>query len=292
MINMKNVINYYYGIEVNQFKKKQNSFLFCIENNEYEFVEYYEDINVLLNIYSILKSYRKEVDELIINIKNEYLTFYDGKTYILLKKKQCHNRIVSLHDIIDFNCYIYIKESLSWKVLWERKIDYYELQIKENKLKYPLLNQSSSYYLGLSEIAINLLNYVDYKNIKYCISHKRLNNLKNIYNPINIIIDNRTRDIAEYIKMKFFDDSINMGEIINFIDSMVLNKDEIILLLSRLIYPSYYFDIYDEIYKNQEEIKELNKIIKKNLEYEAFLKKLYSRIKKMYKIFKIEFLEY
>ena len=289
---MKNVINYYYDIELKEFKKRENSFIFYINNDEYEFVECYENINSLLNIYSILKSYGKEIDELVINIKNEYLTFYEGKPYILLRKNKYSNRKVILEDIIDFNCYIYTKDKPSWKILWQQKIDYYELQIEENKLKYPLLNQSFYYYSGLSEMAISLLNYVDYENIKYCISHKRLDNLKNIHNPLNIIIDNRTRDIAEYIKMKYFDGNLNVDEIINFIDSGILNKDEIILLLSRLIYPSYYFDIYDEIYKKQEEKKELNKIIKKNADYEAFLKNIYHHIKKIYKIPRIEFLDY
>ena len=289
---MKNLINYYYDIEVKEFKKRENSFIFFIDNYEYEFIECYENINLLLNICTILKSYGKKVDELIINIKNEYLTFYEGKPHILLKKNKYFNRKVILDDIIDFNCSIYIKDKPSWKLLWQQKIDYYELQIEENKLKFPVLNQSFSYYAGLSEIAISLLNYVDYENVKYCISHKRLDNLENLHNPLNIIVDNRTRDIAEYIKMKYFDETLNINEIINFIDSRVLNKDEIILLLSRLMYPSYYFDIYDEIYKNQEEKKELNKIIKKNADYEAFLKSIYHHIKKTYKIPQIEFLEF
>ena len=261
---MKNVINYYYDIEVKEFKKRENSFSFYIGNNIYEFIECYENINSLLNIYTILKSYGKEVDELLINIKNEYLTFYEGKPYILLKKNKYYKKKIKLEDIFNFDCNIYIKDKISWKTLWQEKIDYYEIQMEENKLKYPLLNKSFHYYIGLSEIAISLLNYVDYESIKYCISHKRFDNLENIYNPLNIIIDNRTRDVAEYIKKKYFSDSFNINEIINIIDTMVFNNDEIILFLSRLMYPSYYFDIYDKIYKDQEEKKEHKKIIKKN----------------------------
>ena len=38
--------------------------------------------------------------------------------------------------------------------------DYYEMQLEEVGIKYPILKQSFNYYLGLSEIAINLLNYL------------------------------------------------------------------------------------------------------------------------------------
>lgn len=292
MIDMKNVINFYYNIELKEFKKKENSFRFFIDDDEYEFVEYYGNINEILNLYSILKLYGKDVEELIINKKSEYLTIYEGKPYILLRKNKLISREIKLKDIIDFNCYVHVKNKLSWKTLWEQKLDYYEKQIEVNKLKFPLLYQSFCYYSGLSEIAICLLNYVDYENIKYCISHKRLNNIEKIYNPLNIIVDNRTRDIGEYIKMKYFDENLDINEILNFIDSGVLNNDEIILLLSRLMYPSYYFDIYDQIYKTQEEKKDLKKIIKKNADYEAFLKNIYKRIKKIYKVPLVEFLDY
>ena len=53
------------------------------------------------------------------------------------------------------------------------------------------------------------------------------------------------------------------------------SKDEIYLLLSRLIYPSYYFDIYEKIYREKYSEKELNKIIKRNADYEAFLKEVF-----------------
>lgn len=292
MIDMKNVINYYYGIVVNEFKKRDNNFIFHIGENEYELVQYYGDLNKVLNLYSILKMHRKQFDEIIINKNNSFITYYENIPYILLKKVNNDRNKIELSDIVNYDCPVYIKEKLNWKELWKDKLDYYEIQLEDVKLKYPLLKQSFSYYLGLSEIAINLLNYVNYDNLNYCISHKRLSTLEELFNPLNIIIDNKTRDISEFVKIKYFRDEILLDELLSLIKTNVFIKDEIILLLSRLIYPSYYFDMYEKIYTEKELEKELDKIIKKNAEYEAFLKKIYNYIKVLYNLPQIEFLEY
>lgn len=289
---MKNVINYYYGIIVNEFKKTQSNFIFNINNSEYEFVEYYGDINKLINIYSTLKFYRKEVSEIILNKQNSIITYYENKPYILLKKSNYRNNEIELSDIISYDSSVYVKEELNWKKLWIGKLDYYEMQLDEAGIKHPTLKQSFNYYLGLSEIAINLLNYVNPKNITYYISHKRLETKEDMVNPLNIIIDSRTRDVGEYIKAKYFYDKIEIRQLENFIASSNFSKDEILLLLARLIYPSYYFDIYEKVFINGDAEKELNKIIKKNAEYEALLKDIYNSIKQFYPIPQIEFLEY
>ena len=289
---MKNVINYYYGIIVNEFKKTQSNFVFNINNNEYEFVEYYGDINKLINIYSTLKFYRKEVYEIITNKQNSVITYYENKPYILLRKINVRNKEIELSDIVSYSSSVYVKEEINWKKLWIGKLDYYAMQLDEVGIKYPTLNKSFNYYLGLSEIAINLLNYVNIKNINYYISHRRLDTKGDMFNPLNIIIDSRVRDIGEYIKVKYFYDKIEIRKLEEFIISSKFSKDEIILLLARLIYPSYYFDIYEKVFISNESEKELNKIIKKNAEYEAFLKDIYNIIKQFYPIPQIEFLEY
>lgn len=289
---MKNVINYYYGIIVNEFKRTQSNFVFNINSSKYEFIEYYGDVNKLLNIYSTLKFYRKEVSEIIINKRNSVITYYENKPYILLKKNNFRNKEIELNDIISYDSNVYTKEEINWKKLWIGKLDYYEMQLDEVGMKYPILKQSFNYYLGLSEIAINLLNYVNMKNVNYYISHKRLETKEDLFNPLNIIIDSRVRDIAEYIKVKYFYDKIDILQLEEFIINSNFSKDEIILLLSRLIYPSYYYDIYEKVFINNDADKELNKIIKKNAEYEAFLKDFYNRVKQLYPIPQIEFLEY
>lgn len=289
---MKNVINYYYNIVVNEFKKRENNFMFFVGKDEFEFVQFYYDTNNLLNLYSILKLYRRTMDEIIYNKEKQVITIYDNKPYILLKKYNYVRNELSLEDIIKYDCVVHVKGNLNWKQLWKDKLDYYQIQLEETGIKYPILKESFSYYLGLSEIAISILNYVNYDNINYYISHKRLEKTNDLFNPLNVIIDNKTRDIAEYIKVKYFNDDITSSEIIDFLKKNLFLKDEIYLLLSRLIYPSYYFDIYEKIYNGNDLEKDFKKIIKKNASYEAFLKDIYNYFKIIYNIVQIEFLEY
>ena len=44
------------------------------------------------------------------------------------------------------------------------------------------------------------VNYIDLNNVELYISHKRLENAYDLFNPLNIILDSKSRDIAEYIK--------------------------------------------------------------------------------------------
>ena len=289
---MKNVINYYYNIVINEYKKRENSFLFCIDKNNFEFTQYYGDINKLINLYSILRSYRKEVDEIIINRDNQFITYYEKIPYVLLKKTTNKRKNINLYEINNYDSNVYINEEINWKTLWKAKLDYCVIQLNETKINNNLLKESFHYYSALSEISISLLNYVNYKNINFSIAHRRLEKDEDLFNPLNIIIDNKVRDIAEYIKINFFTDKFDLDEFINYIKTSTFSSDEIILFLARLMYPSYYFDIYERVYMGKESQKDLIRIIKKNAEYEAFLKKTYNFFKQLYNIPQIEFLEY
>ena len=56
------------------------------------------------------------------------------------------------------------------------------------------------------------------------------------------------------------------------------------VLFSRILYPSFYFDIYDDIISGKKNEKELNKIINKISEYEYFLYNIYLYLKRFYNI--------
>ena len=291
---MKNTIIYYYGITIEDYRKREKKFIFTDNEHqfEYEFSEYYDDVTKLLNLYSLLKYNNKLTYEIILNKNREIITYFENKPYILLRKN--NNSIknkITLNNLLNKKILLNVKPNIDWKKLWKQKNEYYENYLEEVKLKYPLIKESSSYYFGMSELAINLLNYVDYDNIDYTICHKRIVKQDDLYNPLNVLIDNRIRDIAEFIKLNYMNNNLTNDEIINFIENNYFSKDESLLLLSRLIYPSYYFDVCEKIWFYKEKEENLIKIIKKNVQYETFLKSIYNILKYKHNIIIIEFLE-
>lgn len=167
-----------------------------------------------------------------------------------------------IEDIIKYSNKLPIYKKVNWKKLWEEKLDYYEYQISELGLKYKKLRESFSYYSGLCENAICLLNYANFDVSMYS-TYKR-----------GRVIDNITRDVAEYIKYEFF-----YNDNIVSIQKLNLTNTEYILLMSRLLYPSYYFDMYDGIIQGKIDEGEIDKIIKKNSAFELFLKSVYRYIR-------------
>lgn len=291
---MKNLINYYYGLIINNFKKVNESFIFEINDKRYEFIPFYGDINILYKNYSIIINNNKYCHEIVFNKDKQLLTFYNNKPYILLIKKIYIDKRVDLNEIINYDVPVYEINTLNWKKLWKDKIDYYEYQMSQLSVKYKKLKESFNYYVGLSETAISLLNYIDTKNIKYYICHKRINQnekLDDFFSPTNFVIDSRLRDIAEYIKINYLNETISDNEIFNFLDDFCFNYTESLLFLARLLYPSYYFDIYDQVIQDKISEEKIEFYIKKNTIYEAFLKKIYDYIKNKYRIPEIEWLE-
>lgn len=291
---MKNLINYYYGIELKNFKKVEEKFIFQSNDKFYEFSPFYGDINVFYKNYLTLVNSNKYCHEIIFNKEKQLLTFYNGKPYLLLKKNLLIDKKVDLNEIITYYIPVYNKTIFEWKKLWKEKIDYYEYQMSQLAVKYKILKNSFDYYVGLSETAISLLNYVNEKEIKYYICHKRIitnEKLDDFFNPTNFVVDSVTRDIAEYVKMEYFEKSIDLSMIFSCLDKLNFNDTESVLFLARLIYPSYYFDMYDQIIQGKLAEEKIELYIKRNTSYEAFLKKIYFYLKTKYRIPEIEWLE-
>jgi len=109
-------------------------------------------------------------------------------------------------------------------------------------------------------------------------------------NPLNFIFDLEVRDIAEYIKAAFF----NEMDIWSEIDEMYMNRRftpyEANMFFARLLYPSYYFDIYERIMENEHSEDELIYIVKKVDEYETFLMEIYNYLNNFTPMVPIEWL--
>ena len=290
---MKNIINYYYNIFIDEFKKVGNRFKFEIDNIRYEFIPFCGNINEFCRVYTILKNNKLYCHEAILNKDNSFFTFYENIPYLLVRSDVFIDKYVDIYEIFSYDISVRTDNSFNWKKLWQEKIDYYEYQMSQMSSKYPMLKKSFNYYVGLTETAINLLNYINDKNIGYNICHRRIlykEKLYNFFNPVEILIDNRTRDIGEYIKINYINNNIKMEDVFSIIEYANFTNTEGILLLSRLLYPSYYFDLYDKIIQEKINEEKINKVIDNNIEYETFIREVYSYLRKNHPIPEIEWL--
>ena len=70
-----------------------------------------------------------------------------------------------------------------------------------------------------------------------------------------------------------------------------LTTAEYYLFLARMLYPTYYFDAYEEILNGKKKEEEIKKITNKVNDYEKILKKIYNYYKNFLMITPIEWLE-
>lgn len=290
---MEEFIKYFYNICVVHVFNNEDKIVLMTKTKKYQLINFYKNPDELYKKYLILKNNGVCCHDIILNKDGNILTIYNNKNYLLLKVNINSKGIINEKDLINCNLIEKYEETMTTKNKWQIKNDYYEEEISKIYRENEYIKESFDYYLGLGELAISLLNYINFNNIKYYPQHNRLKyneKLEDYFNPINIVIDSKVRDIALYIKSSFFKNAISFDKIKNILALANLNSDEIILLIARLIYPDYYFDICEEILNENYNGDKLKKCIKKNTSYEIFLKKIYNYLYKIYNIPKINFL--
>ena len=294
---MKNVINYYYNLYPEKIFQNKDEYYFFINKTRYTFREYKEDlkkINIIYNMHLDLLKKNIYIHPIILNKDGKPLTIVNQNPYILMQTIYYGEKL-NIENIITFsNIEVNLDKESSWEELWKKKNDYIEYQINLLENKYKILKKSAYYYLGFGENAIELLNITKKNNIKMYYTHKRIdqdNSLYEFYNPLNVIIDSKVRDIAEYLKQNFFKGNNIEKDIEYFFRTTFLIPEEHILFFARMLYPTYYYDMLEKIIKNEIEEKEIFKIINKSEEYENIIKKLYKYYKTIINIPIIEWLE-
>lgn len=289
---MKNTINFYYNILADELIKKNDNYYFYFNGNEFYLIPLsrpYDDIEAIYKLNLEIKKRGCLVHEIILNKDKSIVTIVNGIYYVLIKLCKYKNDRVFLNDInymqnmtININSDRRLLRN-DWVKLWSEKIDYYEYQISQVGKRYPILCDSLSYFIGMGENAISyLVNNLNFKNnLNIVVSHKRIYQEKgslNFYNPLNFVLDNRVRDVAEFIKESFYNKSLNLTDLKSYFSVANLSKDEYVLLISRLLFPTYYFDIYDEIINTGRNEDDIIKIINLTDEYEVFLNTIYKFI--------------
>lgn len=295
---MKEAIKYYYNVYPKEISELDNGYYFFYNDFKYYFVKYNGDvsgIDLLVKMSNDLYNKNILVDTFILSRMNSFFVNVDEDVYVMLRVNSVENDIYSLKDIVYFNNLLISdnkKLESNWSTLWMKKIDDFEISISEINNEYPLIQESSSYYIGLAENAITYFNDTlqeeDISSIKINLNHKRVG-VNKVYsgyinNPLTFTFDYEVRDVCEYIKYKFFFDNIDYDEVSDLILDGGFSRASLRLLYSRLLYPSYYLDAVKEIFINDMSEDVLIKFIDKISLYEKFLVYVYNLINKKFSI--------
>ena len=157
--------------------------------------------------------------------------------------------------------------------------------------KYPYIYNTVDYYIGLGENAITYMKELNdnINSSSLSITHRRIgvnSTMFDLYNPLNLIIDYKVRDVSEYLKNAFFN-NVNVYSILDKLFKMCMfDRITLNLLFCRLLFPSYYFDLYENILENDLNENLVINIIKKSASYEYFL----SFLIRNWSLYKIEWL--
>ena len=294
---MKNAINYYYNLYPNDIHQNEKGYYFIINQTRYFLTKYSDDPKNIQTIYEnhmYLLNQNIYVHPIVLNNQNQILTYINNEPYILMITLYYQNKI-TVNDIMYFNSEINtIAKSPNWAELWSQKNDYLEYQISMLGQKHPLIRESFSYYIGLGETAIQLVNSLEKTNVPLVYAHRRIeanHHQYDLYNPLNITIDYSVRDIAEYLKSRFFSGKDIMKDLTYYLNNTKLSTYEYMLFLARLIYPTYYFDLYEEVITDRANDEEIKKIISKVDDYEKIIKQVYHYYKTFLPVPRIDWLE-
>ena len=276
-----NLIYYLYDIRVDVIRKSKDKYIFYYDNKYYIFKEIYDEGKIYRNLSYIDGGYFFEI---IPNKSNNFVSNYNNRLYILLCVNKIENRNINVNDLLNKNIIYNIPfDKFLWISLWKNKIDQVEYIINSNRNKFNIYTLSIiNYYIELSEIALYYLNSnVDNNQIigiSFC--HERINNLFDLYDLYDVselIFDNYTRDIAEYIKYDIISGSFDVRKYL-FINDMS-NVDRV-LLFSRVLFPSYFYDIFDDFVLNDKDFICFDKNFININKYEKCISDLFGIISK------------
>ena len=305
---MKETLEYYYNLDIDNLEELDGKYHFKIENQDFFFVFYNRGLEELEDIIGVCNEMFLKginVHEVIRNRDNSFLTKVNEYNYILFKVNNLSEEY-DIFDMVNISNKLVLNNNKSslyrnnWSSLWSDKIDFFEYQVRELGVEKNVVKSSFSYYVGLAENAISYVNnailkYGGVSSGRIVLSHRRVfypNYKLNYMNPLSFVFDLEVRDVAEYLKSMFFKKDIEycLDELKSYLSIRKLNIYEYHMFYARLLYPSYYFDVYDSVMNKNVNEEELIKIVKRSNDYEKFLKKTYLEISKYVRLDKIDWI--
>lgn len=269
---MKELLKEKYKIEIDDYYEYKGGIIFFLDGVRYYFVKHnYDDefFNILIEMIQELKTKQVYLHEFIL----DKLGRVNSDGYCLMKiiifgDEITEKEMQRFYAIRNFNEEFY-KQYVSLIELWYKKLDYLEYQVSElsNRL---IINNSFDFYLGITEEVLQYLNNFSDVSMKQYLSlaHRSLSsfNVIDFYNPLNIIIDIYTRDLGLYVK-----NNQDYDYLYQFMQN-ASHDYAYYYLYARLILPSDYFKILEDILLDNQQEKELSNYINKYLEYEEYIK--------------------
>ena len=278
-----------YLINIDEYFYKNNYIFYKNKNNYYFISEVKNKKNLYKLYYYFINGYFYKI---IFNKKGKFISTYQNKDYILLKYIKYNFK---LEDLIYKNKLALSnkKKLLTWRNIWIDRSNYIEEKYQKIINKYNIIDESIDYFYGLLEAAIYLLRdyqkYYDYLYLQHI-----LINYFDYFNPCNIKLDVKERDFSNYLKYLFF--SNKYKDI--YIDKIIiknLDNYNFNLILARLIYPDYYFNLLDELIDNNyifnnnifDEIKNIILLVD---DYELYISNIYRVLLENKVIKKVDFI--
>ena len=290
MISIKQYIEYYYNLENINIIKIKEYYRLDYKNTNYLFMPLTRYPIEILQINRVINN-DANYDNIVLNKKNQLITYIDGKNYILVRLSK-NSANYNLYNQIEKSKIVYLPNEMidkitktNWDILWSKKIDYIEYQLN-NLDNDNIVFNSVWYYIGMAENAISYVNETLSlsSNHRLYVSHKRINE-QFFNNPLNLIVDYRSRDISEYLKYMFLKKEYDYIEIKEKLQK--LNLDEFLcrMIYGRLFFVTFYFDIFDSVMNGNKENKLLlRNIINRADEYEDYINSIYDILAQIKKI--------
>ena len=264
---MKDILNEYYDLKIEHYKECNEGIIFFIGGNKYYLYKLNNDDSVEntreLYEYVISKSNVK-LHNILLNKYGEISS--DGYVLMLLRVVDSD---ITINDVYLFNlCNMneYKKQYIDIGDRWLRRVDYLEDKLNKNiidsKVRYVF-----DYYSSIIEILVKFLGNIDINAIDLVLAHKKsYNNTIDYYNPFNLVIDLKYRDLIYYL------DSIGELEQI-FKYCTYINENDRKYMFFRILLPSKV--IYTiELYLNDVAgIEDIEVYLNNISDYESYLSK-------------------
>lgn len=292
---MKNEIAYFYHLYPTKLIKKEKKYYFEYLGKNYTLCPYTRNLIEQEDLYLLNVTLTQKnlfFPKMIKNIKGETLTFINGKYYVL-KQETLSEEVITFEQVkyqFPYLLPLYQLKNIArnnWPLLWEKKIDYFEYQREHIYQKFPKLVEYLDYFIGLAENAIAYIKEIEQQIPKketdrLTFTRRRIHaqdKLPQFYDPICFVIDHKARDLSEFIKSSFFEMDISQKQILYWIEELQLSNYGWGLFFGRMLFPTFFFDLYEEIVNENAEENRMDEILDRMDDYQELLAAIQVKIR-------------